>query len=346
MFNQQLRFNLSLGKELIIENIDFSKIYQSNTNGPFKIIEDLGRDARSRRYVKIKFMNTGFEKIVRYDIAMDGKVRDELYGIDFSKTYYSRSYGPFKIISYLGRDEESKKVVRIKFINTGYEYDTLLKNVNNGMVKDYSVNYDDRKFEVPLSEYDNYINIILSSRWKGMMARCYNENCESYPEYGLIGVTVCDEWKDLNNFLNTIRTVKNFDKFYNDPLYYHLDKDFLQKDIPKNLRIYSPNTCIFLHVQDNSNLAFKEKYDLIENGYYGIHINKLGYYTVSFRVDHYHTITVGTYSNLIAALNEYNFFYILYGKYKQVPLLNNVPFMSHQEALKYLIPEYKNIMTN
>lgn len=68
-------------------NIDYDKVYQSNLYGPFKIIENLGRDKRSRLFVKIKFLNTNIEKIVRYDIAMDGKITDDLYNIDFEKTY-------------------------------------------------------------------------------------------------------------------------------------------------------------------------------------------------------------------------------------------------------------------
>jgi len=48
------------------------------------------------------------------------------------------------------------------------------------------------------------INATQGGAWKlpmyqtysGMMDRCYNQKCESYPHYGARGITVCDEWKN------------------------------------------------------------------------------------------------------------------------------------------------------
>lgn len=41
-------------------------------------------------------------------------------------------------------------------------------------------------------------NTIIYSKYKGMLARCYNKNSEGYKHYGGRGITVCEEW--LNNF--------------------------------------------------------------------------------------------------------------------------------------------------
>ena len=41
----------------------------------------------------------------------------------------------------------------------------------------------------------------LFSIWKGMKARCENENNENYPEYGAKGVYVCDDWQDFEAFV-------------------------------------------------------------------------------------------------------------------------------------------------
>lgn len=65
------RRRMMAGKPRI--EIDYNTIYQSNSCGPFKIIENMGRDERSRLFVKVKFLETGTEKITRYDIAMDGE---------------------------------------------------------------------------------------------------------------------------------------------------------------------------------------------------------------------------------------------------------------------------------
>lgn len=40
----------------------------------------------------------------------------------------------------------------------------------------------------------------LHEKWRAMMARCYNKNCEAYKNYGARGITVCDEWQDFLNF--------------------------------------------------------------------------------------------------------------------------------------------------
>lgn len=38
--------------------------------------------------------------------------------------------------------------------------------------------------------------------WRRMRARCYNENCDSYPHYGGRGIRVCDRWlESFQSFL-------------------------------------------------------------------------------------------------------------------------------------------------
>lgn len=320
-------------------DIDFNKIYNSNSCGPFKIIEDLGLREKSRRYVKIKFINTGTEKEVRYDIANDGKVNDELYGIDFSKIYYSLYYGPFIIISYIGRNKDSKKIVKIRFINTGYEYDVPLRMVIKGTVIDRSVSYYSRRVEAPNKDiYDKLIFEILAERWNGMMSRCYNKSNIKYNKYGALGVTVCNEWKSLKGFINTIHTVDNFNKFYQNPQNYELDKDYLQSNLPKNKRVYSPQTCTFLSCVDNANLSIKENH---KDKYYGVKKTPNNNYIVTFSING-RRFYFGTYSNFNAALNEYNYYYIANMTFERVPLLNEgMPYMNHEEAQKYLVK--KNI---
>jgi hypothetical protein len=42
--------------------------------------------------------------------------------------------------------------------------------------------------------------------WKSMMARCYNPKTDRYPEYGGRGIEVCDEWHDVQVFIEWIET--------------------------------------------------------------------------------------------------------------------------------------------
>ena len=45
-----------------------------------------------------------------------------------------------------------------------------------------------------------YTKTSLHNRWKTMKQRCCNKNDKNYKNYGGRGITVCDEWKDVNNF--------------------------------------------------------------------------------------------------------------------------------------------------
>jgi len=42
----------------------------------------------------------------------------------------------------------------------------------------------------------------LYNIWIGMMDRCHNEKSNNYKRYGGRGITVCNEWKELKNFVN------------------------------------------------------------------------------------------------------------------------------------------------
>lgn len=326
-------------------DIDFDKIYESNSCGSFKIIENLGRDNRNRLYVRIKFLDSGTIKDVRYDIAIAGKIRDELYNIDFNKIYNSIYYGPFKIIKYIGRNYESKRLVRIKFINTGYENDVLLKLALTGQVRDYTIDYHDREIskDIDITLYDDYIINILENRWRSMISRCYNINDPKYSEYGAIGIQVADCWKIIDNYISDIVLVENFNKFYNNPQLYQLDKDYYQLNIPKSQRYYGPGRCIFLSIYDNANLAILEKYN--RKSFFGIDIVEGDKYHVHFSIDG--TIySFGLYSDLKAAANAYNHYYIMYSKAEVIQLINNVDYMPFEETQKYLIQDKYKVKFN
>ena len=38
--------------------------------------------------------------------------------------------------------------------------------------------------------------------WKDMNARCFNERCESFADYGGRGITICEEWQGTQGFFN------------------------------------------------------------------------------------------------------------------------------------------------
>lgn len=41
---------------------------------------------------------------------------------------------------------------------------------------------------------------IYYDRWRHMMDRCYNEECDAYPNYGGRGIRVCEAWHNIENY--------------------------------------------------------------------------------------------------------------------------------------------------
>jgi len=104
-------------------NIDFNKIYHTKSYGDFKIIENLGYiNGDSRLWVKIKFLTTGYERIIR---------QDHLYrpNLDIQDPYYPRIFGCACMGEGVGARDEYKP-----------DYDRWLKMVSrcrNEEDKDY-----------------------------------------------------------------------------------------------------------------------------------------------------------------------------------------------------------------
>lgn len=79
----------------------------------------------------------------------------------------------------------------------------------------------------------------LYGTWQRMLRRCYgDQNKETY-----IGVTVCDEWHNFQNFCGWAVEQEGFQEDS-----WHLDKDLLSGT---NQKIYSPDTCCFLPIEIN-----------------------------------------------------------------------------------------------
>jgi len=89
--------------------------------------------------------------------------------------------------------------------------------------------------------------------WLSMGRRCYAPIDKSYKYYGLVGVTVCNEWNE------------SFEKFkewslangYEDNLV--LDKDLLCDALNIYPKIYSPKTCKWITQKDNLTYRHKGK---------------------------------------------------------------------------------------
>ena len=275
-----------------------------------------------------------------------GRIFNPTHGFIPNKIFQSNTSGPFIMLEHLGTENGYAKV-KIKFINTGRIIDVDLKNALEGRISDPALNGKTSN-DFKVSRFDDYHAYILSrlkATYWNMMARCYDNRYQFYINYGAIGVTVCDRWKDnIDNFLNDAKNLFNYESYFWKPYLYTLDKDWksFNNGIPKSERVYSPETCVWLHYMDNSNLARIEARARgeITSEYFGILKSggktKDPIFIVNFNANG-NQINIGSYSNIIAAANAYNYYYLQYHTYEFIPLINDVPYMPPDEFMKYKI---------
>jgi hypothetical protein len=88
-----------------------------------------------------------------------------------------------------------------------------------------------------------------------MNRRCYNKNYPQYKNYGEKGVTICDRWRILDNFIEDIDKIKGFDidDFLNGKL--ALDKDIKDREG----KIYSLEKCCFTSLKENNKVKINQQ---------------------------------------------------------------------------------------
>lgn len=252
----------------------------------------------------------------------------------FEKVFNTRngSYGQYKITKDLGIIN-GRRMVRIKFLVTGYETDIRYDNVLNGVsIRDP---YYPRTYNVACTGKVQNIKTTykrIYDRWCNMISRCYNPNAKDYKRYGGIGVKVDPRWLCFENYLHDFYELPVIGHPIPDSyrVEYQVDKDYLQMNIPKSERVYSKDTCIWATINDNINYRTIENKNLFKNKYYGVtehhgrYITRVGYNGI-YKV-------IGSFSNPIYAANAYNQYkmYVL----NDYSLLNDVEYVSVEEYSK------------
>ena len=330
--------------------IDYSNKIFITCCGPSKIIRFLGyRDKSKKSVVEIEFLNTKFITTAYLNDLESGKIIDihlENFitqiqsshidcGIDTSKLYASNNSGPFKILAI---DSAKEKRCFIQFILTGYIKNVLLRRALFGVVKDDS-QFDRIPVDISLiSDYESWLRFKIRSIWIGLIRRCTDTSSISYNQYGDKGITIDKKWMDFNTFCSDIKSLFQFDKFYNNPTFYQLDKDYLQLNIKKELRIYSKNTCVFLHYLDNSNIRALEyrnnNFNTLSSKYFGVKTVNGTTFTSDIRIDN-RSFHLGSYCNEIAAASVYNYWHRRYHLFDIFPLFNDIQEMPPDEFIKY-----------
>lgn len=161
------------------------------------------------------------------------------------KTFKNKLGYEFVVLEEEGRTANYIQQYKVQFIKSGYiAHNITSGHIRAGEVKDY---FSPSVFGVGcLGTASGYAKRKESRRlyytWRNMIRRCYDKTYNKYQYYGGRGVTVCDRWHRLDNFIEDITNLPGYDpdKFEKNEL--EMDKDV----IGRNEKIYSPETCCLI----------------------------------------------------------------------------------------------------
>ena len=247
--------------------------------------------------------------------------------LEIGKIYDSNNFGKYEILERLDNNH-----FKIRFFDTGTIQIVGYEAMRHGRVRDkFAPNVAGVGYTGTFNGVvSNPINRPIYAAWNDMLNRCYNPTDRDYPLYGGIGITVDHTWFDFGIFFEDVKTIPFYNKKIIYPDIYQLDKDYLQRNIPKSQRVYSKYTCIWLSKYDNSMMMNKDYGS--KSGYIGVVCGD-GEYTVRINNRYY-----STYDDPIAAANASNNLYNMRkinNPHMNIPILNEVPYMSYDEMIKH-----------
>jgi len=239
-------------------------------NQPVTVIEDLGYSSASGEHkVIVRFDITGNTKEVFVNNVRTGKVKDPMRGIRLFEWRHSNGFGDFMIIEDMGMIQQNNRpihMVKCQWKDTGsvsiYRFDHAVE----GSIKDW---YKPILFGIAYhGEVDCFEEPWAYQEWKHMLQRCYDKNDTHYSSYGGKNVYVDNRWLNYANFVKDIKYLENYDKKLAFPSEFEIDKDFLQRHVPDNVpKVYSPETCMFIHRSLNNYLRYNSSSTPIDRQY-------------------------------------------------------------------------------
>lgn len=227
-------------------------VHQNREGKKFKVLK-----IKSENDVCVKFEDTGYACRVRSKLLLAGNVRDYTY-LEQERLEWEPHSEVFEMNSGYKAESLYKKgkLVRVRFVNTGYVAVIDINNARAGKAKDpfeltrFGIGY----IGLPDKNVSYYKQAM--QLWQNMVKRCYSEN----DERGYFGKATVDErWLSFENFLNDIKFLEGFDDWVKGATDSYkasnLDKDFY---VEGNM-VYSRNYCRFLPQAYNKSLGKKNK---------------------------------------------------------------------------------------
>lgn len=108
-------------------------------------------------------------------------------------------FNKLTVVEFAGRDTYGKVLWKCK-CDCGNEVVTHGRSLLNGHCKSCGCILNDMRRES--SKFKGLHQTRIYTIWKGMNARCLNQNSESYPDYGGRGIEICKEWQGTQGFFN------------------------------------------------------------------------------------------------------------------------------------------------
>ena len=133
--------------------------------------------------------------------------------------------------------------VKVKFIETGTEVWCYEANAEAGKVKDHNAISVAGVGSMGTKDFTKNERTL----WKNMLYRV-----KEHPAYK--DISVCDRWLILSNFIEDIKKIEGYNLWLETPHQYQLDKDMKCNGV----KIYSPQTCIFISVKQNLQLINRD----------------------------------------------------------------------------------------
>jgi len=236
------------------------------------VIKDLGNIGKSGAHkVLVEFDYSKATKEAYVNNVRTGQVTDPMHGVKMFEWRQSNAFGEYMIIEDLGiikpsPDQPPRHMVKCKWKDTGSVSIYRFDHARDGCIKDwyrpilYNIAYH--------GEVDCFEEPWAYQEWKHMLQRCHDENDTHYSSYGGKGTYVDPRWLNYANFVRDIKSLQNYDKKLNNPSEFEIDKDFLQRNLPADVaRVYSPETCMFLHRTLNNYLRYNSSSVPIDKEY-------------------------------------------------------------------------------
>lgn len=147
-----------------------------------------------------------------------------------------RTFGRLYVEKFVGRDKHRHLLWRC-VCQCGAVRDVAQWNLLTGNTVSCGC-YAAQRASNQLKRHGRYLPKYYS-KWHDMMRRCYNTKDVHYDRYGGRGIRVCDEWHDVNKFIDWCESQNPNDGMTID----RIDND----------SGYSPDNCRFVSLKDNQN---------------------------------------------------------------------------------------------